>query len=257
MSWEITRGVGPLVTAAIHAGHQIRPEIKELFLVDEQTRLREEDPFTDRWTEIATNRVIVNTSRFEVDLNRPEQSAVYMTADDAWGIDVWKTPPPTAVVNESLCQHRLFYAEIERFLNAIHLKYGDFVVLDLHSYCHRRSGPGFLAADLAENPDINIGTGSVDKRKWSSLVSSLISKLRAFDLGGQRLDVRENVKFRGGHFSSWINSRYAGDACAIAIEVKKTFMDEWTGNLDWVKFELISRALESTVLTIYEELRSV
>ena len=33
---------------AIHAGHELRPELADVVLVDASTRRREEDPFTDR-----------------------------------------------------------------------------------------------------------------------------------------------------------------------------------------------------------------
>ena len=44
--------------------------------------------------------------------------------------------------------------------------------------------------------------------------------------------MRENVKFGGGNMSRWVNDRYGSNGCAIAIEMKKIFMDEWTDDLD-------------------------
>jgi hypothetical protein len=43
------------------------------------------------------------------------------------------------------------------------------------------------------------------------------------------LDVRENVRFQGGHLSRWVATHYPTTACVLAVELKKTFMDEWTG----------------------------
>ena len=39
------------------------------------------------------NRIIVNRSRFEVDINRPRDKAVYITPEDAWGLHIWKNIP--------------------------------------------------------------------------------------------------------------------------------------------------------------------
>ena len=69
--------------------------------------------------------------------------------------------------------------------------------------------------------------------------------MRQFHFLGRRLDVRENVKFQGGHFSRWIHRRYPESVCAPAIELKKVFMDEWTGRLDRREHGAIGRALES------------
>ncbi len=49
-----------LVATAIHAGHDVRPEVGSRLAIDEATRLREEDPFTDRITECAASRVVVH-----------------------------------------------------------------------------------------------------------------------------------------------------------------------------------------------------
>ncbi len=255
MSWTIIRGTGPLVIAAIHAGHQLRPDLVQHVALDAQARLREEDPYTDQWTALASNRVVVETSRFEMDLNRPLESAVYLKAKDAWGLTVWRTPLPDDILQESRQKWLSFYDDLARHLDEVHAAYGHLVVLDIHSYCHRRGGPQAPPDDPAENPEINVGTGSVNRRRWSPLVDRFVRDLRTFDHGGDdSLDVRENVKFTGGYFSRWINHRYGTDACALAIEFKKTFMDEWTGELEQAKLDILKSALAATLPGIHEEL---
>ena len=67
-----------VVATAIHAGHELRPDIRALTALDDATRLREEDPFTDLLTGIGGATVVAHRSRFEVDLNRPPAQAVEM-----------------------------------------------------------------------------------------------------------------------------------------------------------------------------------
>jgi N-formylglutamate amidohydrolase len=256
MTWRIKRGHGPVVATAIHSGHRIRSDMADLLKVDEVTRFREEDPFTDRLTEITPTRVVVETSRFEFDLNRPPDSAVYLTADDAWGIDVWHSTPPLRIVSESLARYERFYGEMDDLLGGLLDEYGRVLVLDLHSYCHRRGGPDAPPDDPAANPDVNIGTGSVDRRHWSRLIGRLRADLREFDFNGRQLDVRENVRFRGGYLSRWVNGRFPGRACAVAIEFKKFFMDEWTGELDSDAFGLLHSALAAAIPGLIEELEA-
>src|SRR5262245_31766079 len=90
--WTLVHGEGPIVAAAIHAGHAVRREVNECLALSETDRLREEDPFTDRWTQVAPNRLVTHRSRFEVDLNRNRSGAVYLTPEDAWGLQVWRVP---------------------------------------------------------------------------------------------------------------------------------------------------------------------
>ena len=54
LAWRISEGDGPIIATAIHAGHSLRPEVAALTALTDEQRLREEDPFTDRW---ATTRV--------------------------------------------------------------------------------------------------------------------------------------------------------------------------------------------------------
>ena len=77
--WDVQRGAGPLIAVAVHAGHDLRPEVAAAMALPEPDRLREEDPYTDAWTAVAPTRVVVHRSRFEIDLNRPRDKAVYQS----------------------------------------------------------------------------------------------------------------------------------------------------------------------------------
>jgi N-formylglutamate amidohydrolase len=252
--WQETRGSGPLVATAIHHGHCVRGELALHLALDEAGRLREEDPYTGEWTQIAPTQIVVFKSRFEVDLNRPREKTVYRMPEDAWGLKVWKNSLSDEVYERSLSEYDVFYWNIQKLLSEIERESGRFVVFDLHSYNHRRGGPHAPAADPATNPQVNLGTGSMDRARWAPLVDRFIHELRAYDFPGGRLDVRENVKFRGGHFPAWVHQAFPERGCALAIEFKKFFMDEWTGEPDMDLVRAIGDALHSTVPGVLEEL---
>jgi hypothetical protein len=85
----------------------------------------------------------------------------------------------------------------------------------------------------AAAPDINIGTASMPRDQWAFLVDPLMDAMRDFDFRGRRLDVRENVAFQGrGELTRFVHQRHPRSGCAIAIEFKKFYMDEWTGKPD-------------------------
>ena len=255
--WSTTVGKPPLISAAIHAGHEVRPEVRDALLVDEPTRLREEDPFTDTWTHVAETRIVGLRSRFEVDLNRPRDRAVYITPDDAWGLRVWRSDPPSDLISRSLAEYDAVYAEAKRIFDDMAKRYKAFVVFDLHSYNHRRDGADGAVADPHMNPEVNIGTGSMNRQKWHQLVDRFVDELGSSASDSGNLDVRENVKFKGGYFSKWIHEMYPESACCIAIEFKKTFMDEWSGEAIPESLSTIASALQSTVPGVYEELRNL
>jgi N-formylglutamate deformylase len=248
----IASGDGPIIATAIHAGHELRPEVLELTALSDEERLREEDPFTDQWLRLGDTTIEVTTSRFEVDLNRPRHSAVYVAPSDAWGLQLWKQSLPPDVIEASLEIYDNFYSALEETCDRVAAAHDRFVVLDIHSYNHRRQGPDAAVDPPSDNPEINVGTGSLDQELWGGVVEAFSSALAHYPFDGGHLDVRENVRFRGGHMSRWINERYAGRGCALAIEVKKIYMDEWTGQGDESIIVGVGEALAAATAAVRE-----
>ena len=251
--FRLREGDGPIIATAIHDGRLLDPEVAALLIVDATTRLREEDPYTRRIAELAPTSIVPLRSRFEVDLNRPRDQAVYRSPTDAWGLELWRTPCTEEHVARALAQYDAFYALLARVLRAHAENHGRFVVLDVHSYNHQRER---APADPATNPEINVGTGSLDRARWGRLVDHFIDDLRGCEVRGHRVDARENVKFQGGELCRWVHRTFPETGCALAIELKKTFMDEWTGRLDEVRLAELTRAMEATLPGLLESLRA-
>jgi N-formylglutamate amidohydrolase len=254
VAWTIEEGGGPLVACAVHAGNQVRSEALRHMAIRRRERFVEEDPFTDQLTAVAGTSVVVHRSRFEVDMNRARDRAVYRTPGDAWGLTVWRGPLPEVVRQRSLRLYDRFYSDLSAVLARAGAGGRPFAVLDLHSYNHRRGGPDAPPADPAGNPEINVGTGSVDRERWGGLVDRFMADLGTAEIGGRLLDVRENVRFRGGHLSRWVHAAFPGQACCLAVEVKKFFMDERTGEIDGPMWAGVQEALAATVPGVLDEL---
>jgi N-formylglutamate deformylase len=252
--WYTEFGEGPLVACAIHDGHEVRPELAPCLRLSDSERLYEEDPHTGKWTRIAPTRIVVSRSRFEVDLNRPREKAVYLTPADAWGLNVWNSRLAADMVARSLRAYDRFYAHLKLLLEQLVAQHGLVVVFDLHTYNHQRDGHGTTSADAALNPEINLGTGTMDRGHWAAIVDRWLAEVRAFEYCGRRLDVRENVKFFGGNLPGWIHQEFPHSVCALAIEVKKFFMNEWTGELDFPQHQALGAALAKAAQGVAEVL---
>jgi len=253
--WLIETDHSPIVATALHCGHRLRFDLKDKMALDELERLREEDPFTGIFTQIIKNRIVDTHTRFEVDFNRPRHSAVYKYPDDAWGLHIWHTALSKAEIEKSLSLYDLFYKEMETYFSNIIKKYGYVVVLDIHSYNYRRSGPNAPYDDPLLNPEINVGTKTLENpHKWHHLIDRVIEEMKAYDYLGRHLDVRENVKFYGGYFAQWIHENFYPNACVLSIEFKKFFMDEWSGKADIKQIEEVKKMLKAILPVIEEEL---
>jgi hypothetical protein len=242
--WTVRRGRGAVLATAIHDGHCLRRDVAAAMALPRLDRLREEDPFTGQAVQSVATNIVVHRSRFEFDLNRAAETAVYRTPDQAWGLHVWRTEPDEATVKESLSLHSAYYRMLGELLDDIAARHGRFVLIDVHSYNHRREGPQAEPTPREQAPDINIGTYSMPREQWSFLLDPLTEAMRGFDFNGRHLDVRENIAFQGkGEQTRFVHERYPGQGCAIALEFKKFFMDEWTGEPDPAALEAMRRLI--------------
>ncbi len=255
--WTLHRGASPVLGTAIHNGHEINPALEDQMSLPEDDRLREEDPFTEFTIRDLPNRIAFHRSRFAVDLNRARDEAVYLSPEQSWGLEVWKEEPTPEMIEQSLQMHDHYYLMLKTLLRELEEQYGQFVVLDIHSYNHRRDGPEAPAADPREMPEINIGTHSMNREKWAHVVDPFIEKLSEFKFRGHKLDVRENVAFQGkGEQTRFIHSTFPQSGCAIAIEFKKFFMDEWTGKPDREALVTMRNIIRSTLPMLEEILEA-
>lgn len=255
--WALRLAASPLVGTAIHDGHAVWPHLVERMALDEAGRLREEDPFTAQFIADMPSAIVVRRSRFEVDLNRPPEGAVYLRPEQAWGLHVWRQQPDAAHVAQLLDQHARYYALLKHVLEQVEAQFGAFVVLDMHSYNHRRNGPNAEPTPQADAPDINIGTFSMDRDRWAHVLDPFMDALRRARVKGRPLDVRENVAFKGqGEQTRFIHEHFPQTGCAIAVEFKKIFMDEWTGAPDQAAIADLRRAVNSTLPVLLNALKA-
>jgi hypothetical protein len=255
--WTQDRGHSPVIATAIHSGHAMRDAVKRLCRLGEDERLREEDPFTEVIIRDVPNRIVVHRSRFEVDINRPRDGAIYLRPEQAWGLNVWAEALPGEVAEASLAVHDEYYAMLKSYLSGIERCHKRFVLLDVHSYNHRRGGPKAEPTSAAEAPDVNIGTISMDRTKWAPVVDRFVEAVQSFDFLGRRLDVRENIAFQGrGYQTRFIHEHFPDTGCAIAVEFKKIFMEEWTGEPCLEALDALRRLIASTLPILATALES-
>ncbi len=236
----------PLLAFAIHAGHYLPPGLLDTCGIDEATRFGEEDPFTDGFAGLFPNRITVQTSRFTADLNRSPEKAVYLKPEDAWGLLVRKAEPGAEQLAELHKAYENWYSMVRYQVDRLLEKHLQLIVLDLHSYNHRRGGQNAEPDPQLANPDIIIGRNILPPEVYpraEQLRALLDGKL----FQGKPLDCRCDVKFTGGYFSRWLNHSYGERVFCLAIEFKKIFMDEWTGKLDWHAWKQLQNILYQAV----------
>ncbi len=253
--WVQHIGNSPVIAVALHDGHKVRNELLSNMKIDDASRLREEDPFTGDWAKIAPSWVVCQYSRFEVDLNRPREKAVYQLPEDAWNLEIWKKPLTNDIVADSLSKYDRFYENFRKVLLEMEARFGRFIVFDIHSYNHMRNGPNSVPAEASENPEVNVGTGTMNRSLWSAEVNQFIEGFINYPYPRGGLDVRENIKFKGGNLARWVHEKFPDSGCVLSIEFKKFFMDEWTGQAYPEDLQAIGKALHSSMRNLEEILR--
>ena len=231
--WDIVTQPGPVLITAVHAGHTIRESLKPWLKIGEAERLREEDPLTDFFLAAGDTVVRANRSRFEFDLNRPPESAVTTDPEDTWGLRIWNPALPQEEKERSLALHRQFYDWIAQQVEAMIEEHGRILVLDVHSYNHRREGRDAEPDDPQASPDIDLGATTLNKDIYGELLETFGHALRSRPVAGRTPEVGTNVRWEdGGHFPEWLHAEYGDAACVMTLEYKKIFMDEWGHTVD-------------------------
>lgn len=206
----------PHVAAAIHAGGKLRPELEEKIHHTLQERWYEEDDFTDDFITSMPIVLVGLDSRYEYDLNRAPEAAIY---DEAWGKEVWKKPLTKKERADSLRKHQNFYKVAEFLVSTLLQEYNKILVYDIHSYNYKR-----IKEDM---PLFNVGTERIIKG-YEPTIEKWKTELANIRLTNVTTTVEENGPFYGrGYFLNRLHSLYP-NCLVLATEVKKVFCDELT-----------------------------
>lgn len=255
--WDVVAGDGPVIATAIHDGHAMRDSLQPWLAIGEEVRRREEDPMTGVLAEVGDVRIRVNTSRFEADLNRPRDKAVAREPAEVWGLQPWRGELPQAEIKRSLAYYDRFYALATRLIEERLQRWGSVLLVDIHSYNHRRDGADAPPAPQRDNPDIELGVTTLDPARWGSVKTRFADVLRDIRIDGRPADVRENVRFpTGGHFPEWVYATWGERVCTISPEFKKVYMDEWTARVDIAVLEAFRAGLRRAVDAVRPEFMS-
>jgi hypothetical protein len=206
----------PYVCGAVHDGHQFRKELWDTCLHTEYDRWYEEDPCTKQF--VNTHPIVLagRDSRFEYDLNRAPENAIY---EDAWGKKLWKNPLSETEKETSLKKHQNFYTVVYTLIKKLENLFNAVVVYDIHSYNWKRWE--------REVPVINLGTKNIDNKRFGSVVdtwSQSIAKLRL--PYGIQATSKINDTFEGnGYFLKFITQNF-NNTLVLATEFKKIYCDE-------------------------------
>lgn len=230
---------------SMHTGHRVRKEILSILAVSEKDRYREEDPYTDRFIANFPIRIHALDSRYEYELNRNPYRALYDFDKPQWGMKVWKRKVREDEYHRSLVKHREFHALLEMVGRFLLEQHRHALLFDMHSYCYQREKIQSWQED--DRPEINIGTGAVNREIFGPAIICFKNHLRRTRIHGQPLRISENEIFFGGYLSRHLSRIYHERLLVLAIEYKKIFMDEWTGELYPDILDKLARDFNSAV----------
>ena len=216
--------------AAIHDGHQFRKELWDSCIHTEYERWYEEDPCTKEM--VKTHPIVIAgcDSRFEYDLNRPPEEAVFETA---WGKQLWKYPLPEDMKVRSLEKHNNFYKVVEALITKLEDKFGICVVYDMHSYNWRRWD--------REVPTWNLGTSNIDNDRFGDNIElwrQSLSEIK-FPEAIESTSKINDTFFGNGYFLKFITKNFK-NTLVLATEIAKVYCHEY----DQIIYPEVVKAVE-------------
>ncbi|ROS00128.1 uncharacterized protein (TIGR02421 family) [Sinobacterium caligoides] len=228
----------PYICTAIHAGGRLREELQSKCLLDSDERQIEEDLFTDELITSFPITLCVHDSRYEYDLNRAPNLAVY---DQAWGKEVWSSPLSPAERKASLAKHHRYFRILKAILSELEQRFGGCLLVDVHSYNWR-------SRDYPVSPLFNIGTAHLNTRRGKSILEQFEGRLADIALPNVDNSVARDVVFKGNGYHSYFINRNFNNTFAIPLEIKKVFMDEFTGEPFPLVLDAIHQGLHLAVM---------
>ena len=228
----------PYLCTAIHAGHQLRTDLADICLLNEEERYREEDSYTDELIESFPVTLVVRDSRYEYDLNRPTDKCLY---EEAWGKKVWRQPLTAEQSQVSCHKHSRYYHLLEALVAAIRCRFGGCLVIDLHSY-------NWQIRQHQNAPIFNLGTAQLDLRSWSRLIKVLENGLAAIKLPNLETTVARNTVYQGRGFQATFVRDLFPKTPVIPLEIKKIYMDERSGDVFPLVLESLKKDLHKAIL---------
>ena len=205
------------VCGAVHDGHQFRSELWELCTHSAYERWYEDDPATKEMVRSHPIVIAGLDSRFEYDLNRDPQSAVY---EDAWGKQLWKTPLSDEMKLKSIKKHHNFYRVAHALIKKLEGLFGACVVYDMHSYNWKRWE--------RKVPTWNLGTSNIDQDRYGTLIESWRTSLSQIKLPNaiESTAAINDTFFGNGYFLKYITNNFE-NTLVLATEVAKIYCDEY------------------------------
>ena len=207
----------PYVCGAVHDGHQFRKELWDNCLHSEYDRWYEEDPQTKNM--VISHPILIAgcDSRFEYDLNRDPENAVF---DTAWGKQLWEKPLSESAKQKSLQKHTAFYKVVDALMSKLESKFGVCVVYDMHSYNWKRWD--------REVPTWNLGTSNIDNDRFGDIIESWGEMLLSIELPHNIIQTALiNDTFQGnGYFLKFITKNFK-NTLVLATEIAKVYCDEY------------------------------
>ena len=129
------------------------------------------------------------------------------------------------------------------------------MVLDVHSYNHRRDGARATRPRLGE-PRGQRRYGKPRHRPVRAAGRALHGRAARRRWAAARSTFARTSSLPGRLLARWVHEQYPRAGCVLAIEFKKTFMDEWTGDLDDDRARPeLAAALRGTLPTLAQKLR--
>jgi hypothetical protein len=207
----------PYACGAVHDGHQFRKELWDNCLHSEYDRWYEEDPETKSM--VITHPILIAgcDSRFEYDLNRSTEEAVFETA---WGKQLWKTPLTETDKSKSIEKHTNFYKVVHALISKLEEKFGVCIVYDMHSYNWKRWD--------REVPTWNLGTSNIDNERFGDMVEQWRQMLAEIELPHniKQTAAINNTFYGNGYFLKYITKTFK-NTLVLATEIAKIYCDEY------------------------------
>ena len=254
--WTMQRGASPVVGTAIHDGHALPPGFAAGMAI-----ARRGAACARRIPTRSSSSATCPTASSCISRASPSIStgiataAIYLKPEQSWGVQVFSQPPSADLVRQAMRIHDRLLRDLRTFLRQLEEQFGRFVRPrrpQLQPPPRRTGRPAGQRRSDAAGQHRHLLDGPAALGACGRSVHRAAARVRV-PRPSRWTCARTSPSRGAASRPASFTTSFPRTGCAIAVEFKKFFMDEWTGEADPEALDAIRAMIRST-LPLLEEI---
>ncbi|WP_299786845.1 flavohemoglobin expression-modulating QEGLA motif protein [uncultured Shewanella sp.] len=210
----------PVVCTAIHAGHELRPDLLKSCQLSDEERHLQESGYTDELISSQPVTLVCMDSRLEYDLNRPRAlSTSYRLASKR---KLWDKAHSAKQRALSHRKHQDFFTVYQALIAKLEGLFGMVIVFDIKAY---------NTQEYLQAPLFNIDATQIEMPRWQAVINKFHKELDLISIPNMASNTAIDLIDSGMNYLTTHTNAKFDRTLVLPTQIRKVYVDVETGNL--------------------------